>query len=45
VYPTTEPDCGADVRCSELAAEMRASGRRETGIRGRGGQRWDVWVE
>jgi hypothetical protein len=45
VHPTTEPDCGADVRCSELAAEMGASGRRETGIRGRGGQRRDVWVE
>jgi len=45
VYPTTEPDCGADVRRSELAAEMGASGRRETGIRGCGGQRWDVWVE
>jgi hypothetical protein len=45
VYPATEPDVGTDVGYSELAAEMRASGRRETRRGGSGGQRRKVWVE
>ena len=45
VYPAAEFDFGTGVRRSELSAEVRASGRRETGGRGRGGQRWEVWVQ
>jgi hypothetical protein len=45
VDPAAESDFGADVRRSELAAQMGAPSRRETGSRGRGGQRGKLWVE
>jgi len=45
MYPTAESDFGADVRRSELTAQMGALCRGEAGCGCRGGQRRIVWVD